>query len=115
MHSPIFLFDQDPETVWKEDGVRFGAGQSIAVEFGGPTDIRRILFHGGLESDAPRIKQLAVKTSSGFNGTITLAQELDWQYVPLPLGGVDWISLTIEDVYPGTGRQDTPIGEISFE
>ncbi|MDA8586138.1 M48 family metalloprotease [Rhodobacteraceae bacterium] len=114
-HSPAFLFDQDPETVWKEDGVRFGAGQSIAVEFANPTDIRRVLFHGGLDGAAPRIKQLVVKSSSGFVGTIYLEDDLDWQFVSLPLGSADWISLTIEDVYPGTGRQDTPIGEISFE
>lgn len=114
-HSPAFLFDQDPETAWKEDDVRFGAGQSIAIEFAAPSDIRRILFHGGLDGNAPRIKRLAIKSSSGFDGTINLEDGLDWQFVSLPLGGVDWISLTIEDVYPGTGPQDTPIGEINFE
>ena len=114
-HTPAHLFDDNLETVWTEDGIQFGEGQTIAVEFTPPTEIRRILFHNGLTTERPRIKSLLVKTSSGFEGTITLDDSLDWQFAPLPLGGLDWISFTILEAFPGGPTQDTALAEISFE
>ena len=119
--SPALLFDEDTETSWVEDSARFGAGQTIAIDFLQPVDIRRVLFHSGLapnataSSQSPRVQRLEVKTSSGFIGQITLEDSLEWQFVSLPLGAAEWISFTIEQSYPGNGPQDLAIAEIGFE
>ena len=117
IHAPSLLFDENPETAWIEDAARFGKGQTIAVDFLAPVDIRRILFQGASnnEPQSPRIKQVTVRTSSGFEGTITLADSPAEQFIPLPLGGVVWISFTIDDAYRSDGAQDLAIAEIGFE
>ena len=120
-HHPVHLFDDDPDTIWAEDGVKAGHGQSVAVEFAQTKSIRRILFHQGAATDAgpygtrPRVKRLKVAASNGFHGTISLQDLNDWQFVPLPLRGIDWISFEIDQTYPGSGPQDTALSEISFE
>ena len=119
--SPAHLWDNDPTTHWTEDSFQAGIGETVAVEFATPTTIRRITFHSALAADAttvsssPRVKELKVATSSGFVGTITLQDLLDWQFVPLPLVGIDWISFTIQSTYEGLGPQNTTLAEINFE
>jgi hypothetical protein len=61
-----------------------------------------------------RVKQARIETSGGYKSEITLKDERRPQAVKLKPGRVEWIRLTIIDVYPAAGKdQDTCLSMFS--
>lgn len=115
------LADNRPETAWIEGERGDGIGQTLRFAFQAPTQINAILLANGYTKSPSiftknsRVRALRVQSSTGYDSTVRLQDQGAMQRLNIPaLGPVTWITLTLQDVYPGSRYRDTAISEIQF-
>ncbi|GGD29545.1 NADase-type glycan-binding domain-containing protein [Sinisalibacter lacisalsi] len=117
------LFDGSDRTAWCEGVAGNGAGERITVSFGGSAMPLRLLVKNGYAKSADvyfnnaRPRSVEIRTSAGAAWRTQLADTTSWQSLTLPDDWVDWVSLTIVDVYPGAKWTDTCVTalQVDFE
>ncbi|MCD9146648.1 caspase family protein [Pseudophaeobacter flagellatus] len=115
------LADNRPETAWIEGERGDGIGQTLRFAFQAPTQINAILLANGYTKSPSvfaknsRVRALRVQSSTGYDSSVRLLDQGAIQRLNIPaLGPVTWITLTLQDVYPGSRYLDTAISEIQF-
>ena len=105
---------------WCEGASGPGAGQSVTFHSKPANTVGTVMITNGYARDEKsfrnngRVKQARIETSGGYKSEITLKDERRPQAVKLKPGRVEWIRLTIIDVYPAAGKdQDTCLSMFS--
>ena len=105
---------------WCEGVSGPGAGQSVTFRSKPANTVGTVMITNGYAKDEKafrnngRVKQARIETSAGYKSEITLKDEQRPQQIKLKPGRVEWIRLTIVDVYPGAGKdQDTCLSMFS--
>ncbi|MDE6929142.1 MAG: discoidin domain-containing protein, partial [Lachnospiraceae bacterium] len=118
-HSADRLIDGDVTTAWVEGAAGQGKGEAITVYFDDEYLIHGININAGyqksneLYNKNSRPEKIQVLFSDGTYELHTLSDINDSQDIVLNKAIVtDYITLTIESVYPGTKYEDTAISEI---
>lgn len=117
-YGPENLFDGSDRTAWCEGVPGTGAGQSVTLSFGGEAMPNWLVLKNGYAKNADvfyknaRPRTVEVRTSTGSSYRTQLADTTAWQELSLPNEWIDWVSITIIDVYPGSKWSDTCITEL---
>ncbi|MBX9777125.1 MAG: hypothetical protein K2Y71_22325 [Xanthobacteraceae bacterium] len=105
---------------WCEGVSGPGAGQSVTFHSKPANMVGTVTITNGYARDEKsfrnngRVKQARIETSGGYKSEITLKDERRPQAIKLKPGRIEWIRLTIVDVYPGAGKdQDTCLSMFS--
>jgi hypothetical protein len=105
---------------WCEGVPGPGAGQSVAFHQKPANMVGTVMVANGYAKnekafrDNGRVKRARIETSAGYKSEVTLKDERRPQAVKLKPARVEWIRLTIIDVYPGAGKdQDTCLSMFS--
>ncbi|WP_085044191.1 NADase-type glycan-binding domain-containing protein [Ensifer aridi] len=116
------LGDGALSTAWVEGSSGDGIGESIVVSFDEARTITKIALVNGYAKSSDifrknsRVRDLIIRTSSGYVATVTLADTRGYQQLDLStLENIDWFSLEIGNVYHGSRYTDTAISEIELE
>ena len=118
-YHPVKLFDGDPKTMWIENALGPGIGESVTVGFAQPVTVDEIQFEPGCFwpeywKQNYRVKQLEVKLDDK-TFTANFNDQMVVQSLKLPSAVTFTTALfTIKDVYPTTKWEDTAISEIAF-
>lgn len=114
-YGPENLFDGSDGTAWCEGVPGTGAGESVAISFGGQAMPLGLVIRNGYGKSADayydnaRPRTVEVRTSTGNWYRTELADTIADQDLSLPGEWIDWVSVTIVDVYPGSKWDDTCI------
>jgi hypothetical protein len=99
---------------WCEGVPGPGANQSVTFHQRPANVVGAVMITNGYARDEKsfrnngRVKRARIETSAGYKSEITLKDERRPQEIKLKPAQVEWIRLTILDVYPGSGKdQDT--------
>ena len=123
-YGPENMFDGDPGTAWVEGVDGDGVGEAIVIRFDEPEDVVTIEIRNGYNKNSDifaknnRISAVVVKASNGYSAVAELADNGELQGIDLSeqkIVGVDWISIEIISVYPGSKYADTAISELWVE
>lgn len=137
-YSPSMAIDGDPATAWVEGAIGAGIGESLSVWIGpyvgkmvGCYGVKRIGIINGYAQDEKlyvsnnRVKQLQVtyaftleeRDHTGTEAFIfDLEETLEMQYLELPYPvPISQLTLTIQEVYPGSRWDDSCIAEVAME
>lgn len=113
-YGPEHLNGTTDGGAWCEGVPGAGAGQSITFRQKPANMVGTVMVTNGYARDEKsfrnngRIKRARIETSAGYKNEITLEDNRRPQTVALKPARVEWIRLTIIDVYPGAGKgQDT--------
>lgn len=104
---------------WCEGVAGPGAGQSVTFHRKPPGTIGTVMVTNGYARneksfrDNGRVKRARIETSAGYKSDITLKDERRPQAIKLKPARVEWIRLTIIDVYPGRTDEDTCLSMVS--
>lgn len=119
---PPNLSDGNSSTAWVEGKKGSGIGESIFFRFNFPKKPLSIEIQNGYGKSQDifnkngRVKSLLLSASDGTILKIPLRDEMGPQKFPFqPSAPVNWVSLEILEVYPGTKYDDTCVSEISFQ
>ena len=98
---------------WCEGVAGPGAGQSIVFHSKPANMVGAVMVTNGHARDERsfrnngRVKRARIETSAGYRSDITLKDDRRPQAIKLKPAQVEWIRLTIIDVYPGGKDEDT--------
>jgi hypothetical protein len=117
--------DTFPETAWVEGTTGPGVGEWITLTFPDAIEIHRISLDVGYDRDKDiffannRIKKVTLTFSNGEQVELEFADTRGMQTIPLvrapgPNIETTSVTLTIEDIYPGTEYDDTCLAEIEI-
>ena len=105
---------------WCECAPGSGANQSVTFHQKPANTVGAVTITNGYAKnekafrDNGRVKRARIETSGGYKSEVTLRDERRPQEIKLKPARVEWIRLTILDVYPGSGKdQDTCLSMFS--
>jgi hypothetical protein len=104
---------------WCEGVPGPGAGQSVTFHQKPANMVGTVMITNGYARDEKsfrnngRVKRARIETSGGHKTEITLKDERRPQAIKLKPARVEWIRLTIIDVYPGASAEDTCLSMVS--
>lgn len=116
--SPDNVLDRDLDTSWVEGVPGPGIGQQLVIQFARPVTIGRIGLDVGYDRDAAiffanhRVRRVRLTFSDGSTQHINFRDRRGMQFATLAAVTTSTVALTIEDIYPGSKYDDTPIAEV---
>ena len=118
-HSPERIFDGDISTAWVEGVNGQGIGETITIYFDKEYLLSKAVVHAGYQKNSElyeknsRPKELQISFSDGSSQVYTLQDINAKQEIILEKAVItNYISFTIQSVYPGSKYEDTVISEI---
>lgn len=121
VHSVERLVDGDTSTAWVEGAAGQGIGEAVTFDFDGEYLIQGIKIGAGYQKSVElynknsRPSQIGISFSDGTYEVYDLEDINDYQDVILnKTRYTEYITLTINGVYPGNKYEDTAISEIYF-
>lgn len=119
VHSAERIADGDSSTAWVEGVAGMGVGEMVSIYFDGEYLIQGISIGAGYQKNMDlydknsRPAEICISFSDGTYEVHTLKDINDYQDVVFDkVKYTDYISLTIEAVYPGSKYEDTVISEV---
>jgi len=118
-HSSDRLTDGTLSAAWVEGASDQGIGETVVLEFDDTYQINGLLIYAGyqknedLYSKNSRPKDILLQFSDGTSFTYTLADVYGEQDLLFESSvNSDYVSITIQSVYPGSKYTDTVISEV---
>lgn len=112
MYGPQALSGSDG-SAWCEGVPGPGIGQSITLHQKQDNVIGSLSFGNGyarshaLYRANGRVKQAEIRTNGGYRKVVVLKDKAEIQSIAISPSKIEWVRLTILDVYPGTQGMDT--------
>ncbi|NVK56601.1 MAG: discoidin domain-containing protein [Alteromonadaceae bacterium] len=107
-YEPSNAIDNKDSTAWfPERTSKANKGEWIKLEFTEPSFVSGITVTNGWVqsrrnwSHNSRIKTAIITLSSGVTEYISLEDSMNAQNIPLPVSEATWLTLTIDEIYPG--------------
>jgi len=107
---------------WAEGLEGDGLNEWLKFDFVFPINITSIRIWNGLKISQAlykangRVKKLLITTSTGEEKMVNLRDKFEEQSIPVSFSNaVNWVKITILEVYPGLKYKDTCISSVTFE
>ncbi len=117
-YDPVKAIDGDPATSWVEGVTGAGIGEQLTLTFPRPIVITRFGIRVGFDRDDNifyknhRVHRARLLFSGGVSQDVQFQDRRGIQYLSIASVATTSIVIVIEDVYPGSTYDDTPIAEV---
>ncbi len=108
--------------VWAEGVEGNGVNEWLKFDFAFPINITSIRIWNGFNKSQAlykangRVKKVLITASNGEEKTVVLSDKFEEQSMPVSFSNaVNWVKITILEVYPGLKYKDTCISSVTFE